>query len=128
MPALLRGCILLGVLAGLHLAGPSPVEAQHAGPRWDRSFVRFATWQAPLPTRVVAGARIGSLDEARPNRTRRVLIGGAIGAAAAAVACTAVSTLANDSADGGLSFCPLDTYLLVGGAGFVAGAAVGWLF
>jgi hypothetical protein len=90
--------------------------------------VRFATWQAPLPTRVVAGATIGGLDEARPNRTRRVLIGGAIGTAAAVVACTAVSTLANDSADGGLSFCPLDTYLLVGGAGFVAGAAVGWLF
>jgi hypothetical protein len=44
------------------------------------------------------------------------------------VACTAVSTLANDSADGGLSFCPLDTYLLMGGAGFIAGAAVGWLF
>jgi hypothetical protein len=43
------------------------------------------------------------------------------------VFCTAVSTLANDSAEGGLSFCPLDSYLLIGGAGFVLGAAIGWL-
>jgi hypothetical protein len=32
----------------------------------------------------------------------------------------------NDSAGGGLSFCPLDTNLLFGGAGFVLGAAIGW--
>jgi hypothetical protein len=38
-----------------------------------------------------------------------------------------MSTLINDSAEGGLSFCPLDTYLLFAGGGFVVGAAIGWL-
>jgi hypothetical protein len=38
-----------------------------------------------------------------------------------------MSTLINDSAEGGLSFCPLDTYLLSAGAGFVLGALIGWL-
>jgi ABC-type branched-subunit amino acid transport system permease subunit len=61
------------------------------------------------------------------DRTRQALIGGAIGAAAGVVFCTAVSTLANDSAEGGLSFCPLDSYLLIGGAGLVLGAAIGWV-
>jgi ABC-type branched-subunit amino acid transport system permease subunit len=61
------------------------------------------------------------------DRTRRALLGGAIGAAAGVVFCTAVSTLADDSAEGGLSFCPLDSYLLIGGAGFVLGAAIGWV-
>ena len=53
--------------------------------------------------------------------------GRTIGAAAGVVFCTAVSTLANDSADGGLSFCPLDSYLLIGGAGFALGFAIGWV-
>jgi hypothetical protein len=43
------------------------------------------------------------------------------------VFCTVVSTLADDSADSGLSFCPLDSYLLIGGAGFALGAAIGWV-
>jgi hypothetical protein len=42
------------------------------------------------------------------------------------VFCTVVSTLANDSAEGGVSFCPLDSYLLIGGAGFVLGATIAW--
>jgi hypothetical protein len=50
-----------------------------------------------------------------------------IGAAAGVVSCTVISTLIDDSADGGLSFCPLDSYLLFAGGGFVLGAAVGWL-
>jgi len=36
-------------------------------------------------------------------------------------------TLANDSADGGVSFCPLDSYLLIGGAGFALGFTIGWV-
>jgi hypothetical protein len=64
---------------------------------------------------------------AEKNRTRRALIGGGIGAAAGLLGCTVISTLADDSADGGLSFCPLDSYLLIGGAGFLVGAAIGWL-
>jgi hypothetical protein len=43
------------------------------------------------------------------------------------VLCTAISTLSDDSADGGISFCPFDTYLLMGAAGFVLGAAIGWV-
>jgi hypothetical protein len=42
------------------------------------------------------------------------------------VVCTAFSTLIDDSVKGGLSFCPLDTNLLFGGAGFVLGAVIGW--
>jgi len=57
---------------------------------------------------------------------RNALLGGAIGAAAGLVVCTAFSSLINDSAEGGLSFCPLDSNLLFGGAGFVLGAAIGW--
>jgi hypothetical protein len=60
------------------------------------------------------------------RRTHQALIGGAIGAGAGAVFCTVVSTLTKDSSEGGLSFCPLDSYLLIGGAGFVVGAAIGW--
>jgi hypothetical protein len=56
------------------------------------------------------------------------LIGGAVGAAAGIVFCTAMSTLMNDSASGGLSFCPLDSYLLIAGAGFLVGAAIGLAF
>jgi ABC-type branched-subunit amino acid transport system permease subunit len=61
------------------------------------------------------------------NRRRHALLGGAIGAVAGVVFCTAVSTLANDSAEGGVSFCPLDSYLLIGGAGFALGFAIGWV-
>jgi hypothetical protein len=39
---------------------------------------------------------------------------------------SAISTIADDSADG-LSFCPFDSYVLIGGAGFLLGAAIGWL-
>jgi hypothetical protein len=28
---------------------------------------------------------------------------------------------------GGLSFCPLDSYRVIGGAGFLLGAAIGWV-
>jgi len=52
---------------------------------------------------------------------------GGIGAAAGLLACTAISTIADDSTDGGVSFCPLASYLLIGGASFLVGAAIGWL-
>jgi hypothetical protein len=64
---------------------------------------------------------------ASPDRGDQALLGGAIGAAAGVVVCTAISTLIDDSADRGLSFCPLDTYLLFAGGGFVLGAVIGWL-
>jgi hypothetical protein len=60
------------------------------------------------------------------NRTRQALLGGAIGAVAGFVFCTTISTLTDDSADGGVSFCPLDSTLLIMGGGFAVGAAIGW--
>jgi len=114
-------------LAALQLTASGVASAQSPGPRQER-LVAFESWRPVSPASASRSPRIRVLDQLRTNRTRRVLIGGAIGAAAGVVACTAISTLADDSADGGVSFCPLDTYLLVGGAGFVAGAAVGWLF
>ena len=119
--------LFLVFVVGLQLTATGVAAAQSQGPRQD-VLVTFESWRAVAPASASRPARIGELAELRSNRTRRVLIGGAIGAAAGVVACTAISTLADDSADGGLSFCPLDTYLLLGGAGFVAGAAVGWLF
>jgi len=113
-------------MIALQLAA-SVAAAQSAGPRRD-VLVAFESWRPMSQVSVSGAPRIRELDQLRANRTRRVLIGGAIGAAAGVVACTAISTLADDSADGGVSFCPLDTYLLVGGAGFLAGAAVAWLF
>ena len=46
-------------------------------------------------------------------------------APAGVVFCTAVSTLVNESADGGVSFCPLDSYLLIGGAARADDASAG---
>ena len=60
------------------------------------------------------------------NRRRQAITGGAIGAVAGFALCTAISTLVDDSADGGVSFCPLDTTLIFVGSGFAVGAAIGW--
>ena len=116
----------------LLVAGLISLTAASAYPQNPQSFaaavpLRFESWEAPL---LAPGSNKRTIDRfivAPQNRTRRALIGGAVGAAAGVVVCTAVSTLANDSAEGGLSFCPLDSYLLIGGAGFVLGAAVGWV-
>lgn len=115
---------LVGVV-GLLLTVWGLASAQ--SPRQDR-LVAFESWRPVSAAAESQSPRIRELDQPRAHRTRRVLIGGAIGAAAGVVACTAISTLADDSADGGVSFCPLDTYLLMAGAGFVAGAAIAWLF
>jgi hypothetical protein len=119
--------LLLVFVIGLQLSASGVAVAQSQGPRQD-VLVAFESWRPISPAQASRSSRIGELDQLRAHQTRRVLIGGAIGAAAGMVACTAISTLADDSADGGLSFCPLDTYLLVGAAGFLAGAAVAWLF
>ena len=114
----------LPLVTGLMLLVPAPGRAQNPGPAGPAAPARFESWQpAPAPGGA-AGVRLARED--RP-RGRRALIGGAIGAAVGVVFCTAVSTMADDSAGGGFSFCPLDSYLLIGGAGFVLGAAIGWL-
>lgn len=117
--------LFLVCVVGLQLTASGLASAQ--SPRQDR-LVAFESWRPISPASASRSPRIRELDQLRAHRTRRVLIGGAIGAAAGVVACTAIATLADDSADGGVSFCPLDTSLLVAGAGFVAGAAVAWLF
>jgi hypothetical protein len=118
-------CVLL--LAGLVLAGASRARAQQLQPPPTAPSLRFESWQV-VPPSLPLGAPVELRLHAAPaERTRHALLGGAIGAAAAMVACTVISTLADDSADGGISFCPLDTYLLIGGAGFIVGAVVGWV-
>jgi hypothetical protein len=115
------------LIAGLLLATAGPAHAQSPRPLAAAVPLQFESWR---PTAVLdrGGTPLtGQLVAAPRHRTRRALLGGAIGAAAGVVFCTAVSTLANDSADGGLSFCPLDSYLLIGGAGFAVGFVIGWM-
>jgi hypothetical protein len=113
--------VLLFVLATVVQA-----QAQDSRPLLAVMPLRFESWQAALPSD--AGSKpMPTLLAPAPDRKRHALLGGAIGAAAGVVVCTAISTLVDDSAEGGVSFCPLDTYLLFAGAGFVLGAVVGWM-
>ena len=114
------------IVVGLVLTVSVPVRAQQPGPVSSASE-RFQSWRPAAALWLVQDRGLGAVAISSPDRTRRVLIGGAIGAGAGVVLCTAISTLSDDSADGGLSFCPFDTYLLMGGAGFVLGAAIGWV-
>jgi hypothetical protein len=113
-------------IAGLVLAVAGPAQAQHPQPIPAARPPQFESWSAALPVEASSKLSLGRLALGSRNRTRQALLGGAIGAAAGVVICTAFSTLIDDSADGGLSFCPLDTNLLFGGAGFVLGAVIGW--
>jgi hypothetical protein len=112
------------LLAGLTLAVVGPVGAQSSSSLAARPAVAFDSWQpaapldrVPVTTGIAAGPR---------HRERNALIGGAIGAVTGVAFCTVISTLANDSADGGVSFCPADSNILLGSAGFVLGFAIGW--
>jgi hypothetical protein len=115
------------LLAGLVLVVAGSAYAQNSPPLVAVAPVRFESWQPASPPYATSKPTVAPLGVAARDRTRQALLGGAIGAAAGVVFCTAVSTLADDSAEGGLSFCPLDSYLLIGGAGFVLGAAIGWV-
>ena len=121
------GSRLASLIAGLLLAMAGPAQAQSPRPLPAAVPLRFESWRATAPLDRTGKPVAGQFVAASRNRKRQALLGGVIGAAAGVVLCTAVSTLANDSADGGLSFCPLDSYLLIGGAGFVLGAAIGWV-
>jgi len=90
--------------------------------------VRFESWRPPVSFHSNDEPVLGRLvtTTASQNRSRQALLGGPISAKNNVVLCTVVSTLANDSAEGGVSFCPLDSYLLIGGAGFVLGATIAW--
>jgi hypothetical protein len=115
------------ILLGFFLANVRPAEAQHARAIPATGGFQFESWHptASAPSSDTVPAE--RLRLAPKNRKRQALIGGAIGAAVGVLACTTISTLSNDSAEGGLSFCPLDSYLLIGGGGFLAGAAIGWV-
>lgn len=117
---------LVPLIAGFILAVAGPGQAQYPPPIPAARPLQFESWTAASSVEVSSKLTVGRLVLGSRNRTRQALLGGAIGAAAGVVVCTAFSTLIDDSADGGLSFCPLDTYLLMGGAGFVLGAAIGW--
>jgi hypothetical protein len=114
------------LLAALVLGTVGPTHAQHPG-YLAAAPIRFESWHAPIDLSSSGTAVAQRFEPVRKNRTRQALLGGAIGAAAGVIGCTVISTLANDSAKDGLSFCPLDSYLLIGGAGFVVGAAIGWM-
>ena len=120
----LRRLVIL--LAGVVLLLSQPAQAQHPEPLPATRPLQFESWRVTSPAE--AGSKLTSarLDLGSRSRTRNALLGGAIGAAAGLVVCTAFSTALDDSADGGVSFCPLDTNLLFGGAGFVLGGAIGW--
>lgn len=114
------------LVAGLIFATASVAHAQSPRPLAAAIPLQFESWRPAAALDRGGTPAIGQFVAASRHRTRRALLGGAIGAAAGVVFCTAVSTLANDSADGGVSFCPLDSYLLIGGAGFALGFAIGW--
>jgi hypothetical protein len=119
-----RAAVLILLLS---LAAAAPAGAQGVRPGPAATPARFESWRAEVPAAAGGALPAAQLRAAEKNRTRQALIGGGIGAAAGLLGCTVISTLANDSADGGLSFCPLDSYLLIGGAGFLIGATIGWL-
>jgi hypothetical protein len=116
------------ILVGFLLGGVPQAHAQNprALPAATPSL-RFESWRPALPSDSSSTLSGGLLVVASRDRGDRALLGGVIGAAAGVVFCTVMSTLINDSAEGGLSFCPLDSYLLFAGGGFVLGAAIGWL-
>ena len=66
-----------------------------------------------------------ALPAMAPDRGRSALIGGALGAAAGILLCTAFSTISNDSADGGFSTCTAKGYVLFGATGAAVGAGLG---
>jgi len=122
-----RSCANVLLIALMVLAATTTAEGQSSQPIVATRPPRFESWQPVAPSDRGIAAAATQVVAASQDRTRHALIGGAIGTVAGVVFCTAVSTLSDDSADGGLSFCPLDSYLLIGGAGFALGFAIGWI-
>lgn len=56
---------------------------------------------------------------------RNAIIGGVIGSAVGIGVCTGISTLTNDSANGGFSTCTVKGNLMFGAGGFAVGALIG---
>jgi hypothetical protein len=83
-----------------------------------------ASWAADSVTETIAPAAIRVRAE-RGHRIRNALIGGVVGAAAGAIVCTVISTIADDSASARISTCTWKGYLLLGSIGFAAGFGIG---
>ena len=115
------------LLTGFLLAIASPAQGQSAGPAAAALPFRFESWRPASASDSSSKPVVAHRVAAERDRGDQALLGGVIGAAVGVVSCTVISTLIDDSADGGLSFCPLDTFLLFTAGGFVLGAAVGWL-
>jgi hypothetical protein len=115
------------LLIVLFFGSAATVEAQHRRPLPAAPPVQFESWRPASPFDSSSTLPYRRLLLAARDRGDQALLGGAIGAAAGVVFCTVMSTLMNDSAEGGLSFCPLDSYLYFAGGGFVVGALIGWL-
>lgn len=105
---------------------PSIVLAQ--GPKVSPAF---SSWASAAREEASAGRRIVAdavaVPAPSPRRLRNALIGGAIGAAAGLVVCTAISNIADDAAVARFTTCTTKGYLLTGSIGFGAGFLVGWL-
>jgi hypothetical protein len=117
---------LIWLIAGLTLVAAVPSQAQVPRPLPANPPVQFESWQPAMPISS-SNPAVGQFAAPSRDRKRHALIGGAIGAVAGVAFCTVVSTLANDSADGGLSTCPLDSYLLFAAGGFALGFTIGWV-
>jgi len=120
-----RRLVLLGF--GFLLAPVRPAGAQNQPAVLAAVAFRFESWQPTFSAPLSGTVPVEQLPEETRNRKRQAIIGGAIGAAVGVLACTTVSTLANDSAEGGLSSCPFDSYILIAGGGFLVGAVIGWV-
>jgi hypothetical protein len=118
---------LAPLVASLLLAIVGPAQSQSPQSLAAAVPIRFESRRPAASLDLGSKPAAGRFVATPQHRSRQALLGGAIGAVAGVVFCTAVSTLANDSAEGGLSFCPLDSYLLIGGAGFALGFAIGWV-
>jgi hypothetical protein len=117
---------LTWLIAGVTLVAAVPSQAQVPQPLPANPPVQFESWQPATPISGINSA-VGQFVAHSRDRKRHALIGGAIGALAGVAFCTVVSTLADDSADGGLSTCPLDSYLLFAAGGFALGFTIGWV-
>ena len=119
------GSRLATLIVGLVVTLAQPARAQQSLPLPATLPLHFETWQAAPRGGTIPSANTMAVVEG--DRKDRWLINGAIGAFAGLVVCTAISTVIDDSARG-LSFCPLDTYAIMAGAGFVVGVATGAAF
>jgi hypothetical protein len=108
----------------LTIAGPAP--AQQSGPRSAPSR-HFQSWRPAFALEAGQEPAFQGVAATSPKRTRRALIGGAIGAAVGIAFSATLCTAADDPGDNGAAFCSFDHYLLTGGIGFALGAIIGWV-